>query len=67
MVLVSMMVQSAYRTPIQVQVDEVNKEKEITRIWVDFLAIEVLVAKKCDKFNKEMLVQFMWKTLKCRR
>ncbi|KAH8267749.1 organic solute transporter alpha-like protein [Drosophila bipectinata] len=32
MVLVSMMVQSAYRTPIQVQVDEVNKEKEITRI-----------------------------------
>ncbi|KAI8041712.1 organic solute transporter alpha-like protein [Drosophila gunungcola] len=32
MVLVSMMVQSAYRTPIQVQIDEVNKEKEITRI-----------------------------------
>ncbi|KAH8373364.1 hypothetical protein KR009_004099 [Drosophila setifemur] len=32
MVLVSMMVQSAYRTPIQVQVDEINKEKEITRI-----------------------------------
>ncbi|KAH8364697.1 hypothetical protein KR084_010237 [Drosophila pseudotakahashii] len=32
MVLVSMMVQSAYRTPIQVQIDEVNKEKEVTRI-----------------------------------
>ncbi|SPP76538.1 organic solute transporter alpha-like protein [Drosophila guanche] len=32
MVLVSMMVQSAYRTPIQVQIDEVNKDKEITRI-----------------------------------
>ncbi|EDX11018.1 GD14784 [Drosophila simulans] len=32
MVLVSMMVQSAYRTPVQVQIDEVNKEKEVTRI-----------------------------------
>uniref|UniRef100_A0A6P4FP15 LOW QUALITY PROTEIN: organic solute transporter alpha-like protein n=1 Tax=Drosophila rhopaloa TaxID=1041015 RepID=A0A6P4FP15_DRORH len=32
MVLVSMMAQSAYRMPIQVQIDEVNKEKEVTRI-----------------------------------
>ncbi|EDV52315.1 organic solute transporter alpha-like protein [Drosophila erecta] len=32
MVLVSMMAQSAYRTPVQVQIDEVNKEKEVTRI-----------------------------------
>jgi len=36
-----MMVQSAYRTPIQVQIDEVNKEKEVTRIWVILRMMEL--------------------------